>query len=144
MKIEQFNKPTCKSLRTAVEVKLQELAKEYGVNIKTGNGTFGDSYFNFKVEASTVNDNGTVMNKDAEEFKLFAHVYHLEPTDLGREFHFRGDIYKIRGLSSRSTKFPILAAKVSDGKTFKFPEDAVLKALGKPVVSNRIPVTNEV
>lgn len=131
MKITAFDKPSCRALRIAVEAKLQEVAKEFGIAIKTGNGTFTRSNFNFKVEACVFANDGTVLSKEAEEFKRFAPSYGLEASDLGKEFVLRGETYKIKGLSSRSTKFPIFATKLSDGKCYKFPEDMVKTLLKK-------------
>lgn len=131
MKITAFDKPSCRVLRIAVEAKLQEVAKEFGIAIKTGHGTFMASNFNFKVEACVVANDGTVLSKEAEDFKRYATSYGLEASDLGKEFELRLETYKIKGLSSRSTKFPIFATKLSDAKTYKFPEDMVKTLLKK-------------
>jgi hypothetical protein len=135
MKVDKFNKALCRTLRNVVEETLQEVAKEHGISIKVGSGSFSDVNFNFKVEASVIGKDGVALSKEAESFKMLAKAYNLEPTDLHREFTFRGDIYKIKGLSSRSDKFPILATKVSDGKTFKFP-CALIAELLKTVISS--------
>ena len=133
MKIDTFNKASCRVLRNVVEETLQEVAKEHGVCIKVGSGSFSGNNFTFKVEASVIGANGIALSKEAESFKMLAKAYNLEASDLHREFTFRGDAYKIKGLSSRSEKFPILATKLSDGKTFKFPSDLISELLKKVI-----------
>ena len=96
------------------------------VNIYMGNGTYDPpNAATFKVEVRSVNEDGTVYSEEAEAFKTMAHLYGLKSEWLGAKFMAAGIEYTISGLAKRSRKFPILAKRVKDGKTFKFTEDVV-------------------
>lgn len=69
-------------------------------------------------------------NATKDQFALFAPTFGLVADDFGRQFSFGKNLYKIVGCSPKSFKFPVLAARIPDGKTFKFKVDDVKKTLG--------------
>jgi len=71
--------------------------------------------------------------REVEDFKDYCHDYNLEQADLYRVFAINGTDYKIKGLSMRSRKLPILAVSLKNGKTYKLPERMVQKALHRTV-----------
>ena len=128
-KISRFDKTNCKELRKVIDETLQNIAKEYGISIKTSAGSFTESDYSFKVEACTIDTNGIAHSKEASEFRAFASSYGLNADDLDKTFLFKDEVYKIKGLSTRSSKFPIIAKNLSNNRIFKFPEDLVCKIL---------------
>jgi len=120
-KIKSFDRAECRRFSEAVEIELQKLAKQYGLSIKRGNARFTPTNTTLKIEASIVNPDGTVHTKDAETFKMYARMYELEPTDLGREFtDWSGKTFTITGASSRRCRTPIFVER-ADGKRFRMP-----------------------
>ena len=133
MKIDQFDKPTCLILGAAISDALQTVANEFGVSIKRKGGSYSSTNLTIKLEAAVIGVNGVVLSKEVENFQRYCKSYNLEPTDLGETVYIDGIRYKISGLSPRSRKFPVLAKSLKNGKTYKFPERTVRKALGRKV-----------
>lgn len=131
-KIKQFDKQETRRIGSAIEDALQKVANQFGVCIKRGNGRFSSNNLTLKIEVSLLNANGEVKSRESETFKLYAKVYGLEPTDLGRTFTaWSGKTFEITGLSARSHKYPVFAKNVLTGKGFKFPAEEVKVLLAK-------------
>ena len=128
MEIKQVDRTTVRLLGDKIEEALQAVAKEYGVAIKRGNGTFEPSNFTMKIECSVVVD-GNVVTKEAEHFKRYATFYGMKPEDLGKTIRVGRDIYEITGMRLKAHKYPILG-KRPDGRTFYLPLSSVKPALG--------------
>lgn len=77
------------------------------------------------IKIATVED-----TREKDTFVLYASTFGLTADDFGKTFRFRKNLYKIVGCRPKSFKYPILGARVPDGKTFKFPADHVAKNLG--------------
>lgn len=134
MKITQFDKQSCRTLAIAVEEALQKVAKEFGVSIKRKGGSYSPTNYTVKIEASIIGKGGIVISREAEDFKSYCQMYNLKPTDLGKTFTSDDGVkYKIKGLSTRSRKYPIIVKNLNNGKTFKFPERMVQRSLGRKV-----------
>ena len=133
MKITHFDKQMCGTLGTAVEQALQKVGEEFGVKIQRKSGTYSPTSYTMKIEASVIGQDGIVLSREAEDFKTYCHMFNLEPSDFGKTFVVDGTIYKIKGLSIRSSKFPILAENMLNGKTFKLPERTVQRGLGRKI-----------
>jgi len=128
--IQVIDRTVCKVIRQTIDEALKEAGKKLGVDIKTvGGGTFTENSYRVKVEAAVIGASGVVENKGVAEFKMFASAYGMKEEDLGREIAIYGQKYVIKGMASRSQKFPILAER-ADGKGFKLPLSAVKAALG--------------
>ena len=120
-----INKERVKHLRLELQGLLDS---QYGLDFlgdlkaHVGNASFTDNNVTFKIELSTIAENGDVLNKASEDFKLFAGVYGMKPEDFGKSFKANGHTYTICGLKPRSDKYPIIAQR-EDGKKFKFGDD---------------------
>lgn len=125
MKMTQINRTTLKWLRPLIVKALEPLSEELGIQLKLGNATFSITNFTFKLEGALQNSDGTFDTKEREDFKSHAFMYGLKATDLDKEFEYERDTYTIVGFKPRSTKYPILGKRVSDGKIFKFPVHTV-------------------
>jgi len=118
-----------KMLRVALENALKTVEENFNVKVNIGNGSYNDSNCSFKTEFADVSANGEVKSKEAEDFKLYATQFGLEPDDFGKTFTSNGSEFKITGLSTRKRKYPVLGTRVEDGRKFKFAVDMVKYAL---------------
>jgi hypothetical protein len=136
--VKEWNRPECRRVADEVNKALVDVGKKLGISIaKTGGGSWRGSSFNFKVECALLGENGEVNNQKANDFKMLAKSYGLEPTDLGKEFTtWDNKTFRIEGLNTRRPKFPVSAIRVVngvDGKGFKFPADQVKTLLARKV-----------
>jgi hypothetical protein len=115
-----------KNIRPEIEAALKEIAQRHGVVIKCGNGSYTNSNFTLKLEASAIDAvTGAVATKEAEAYKRNAPLYGLQADWLGQTFQsYSGDSYKVIGMKPKSTKYPILGER-ADGKVFKFGTEMV-------------------
>ena len=90
----------------------------------------GVGYIAFKLVREAIRMAQVEVDQEKVAFTLHASAFGLTPDDFGRQFSFRKRLYKIVGCSPNSPRYPILGARVPDGKTFKFPADHVKKTLG--------------
>lgn len=119
-----FDKARLRQLRPQIEAALQDLAEKEQLSISLGSARFTSDNVTFKLELSTVNNDGTVNTKEGEDFKFYASRYGLKPEALGATFRHAGDVYTIKGCKPRSHKYPILGVN-SNGKTYKFHSSTV-------------------
>lgn len=130
-RIERFDRATCREFSMAVEDALQDVAKEFGVNVEMGNGSFQGTSYTLKVVASVIASDGSVLSPDATAFKRMATMYGLREDDLGSIFQSRGEEYVVTGMRPRSRKYPVMVERVKDGKAFKFSAPVVATALAQ-------------
>ncbi len=103
--------------------------EELGIVVKIGGGRYDHNSAYWKIEVAEKNEAGVVVSKEAEDFKLYAQLYGLEPDDLGRKFKDSGDDCEIIGLNTGAPKYPIQVLK--NGRTFRYQRDHVKRLLGR-------------
>lgn len=123
-KINSLDRTAVRRINDDIQSALDAVAKRYGVQIKVGNSRFSNTNCTTKIDISTVNEGGTVMTKEATDFNRFAANFGITKK-LGDTFDFRYDRYEITGLKPRSSKYPVLAKSLSNGKIFKFPANVI-------------------
>lgn len=134
MKISKFDRPICRKLGEAMLEAIKKIEEEYGVHIERKSGSFTETSYTAKFEASVVAKDGTALTREAESFKTYCSMYNLEAEDLGRTFKdTTGTEWQVTGINARSRKYPIVAKRVHDGKGFKLGERMVQKGLGRKV-----------
>jgi len=97
------------------------------VSAKIGSIQYLPTEMSARITLHTLSESGTT--KEADDFNRLALIYGLKKEQLGTEFTSgfdRDNVYIVAGLLPRSTKYPILATRKSDGKQFKFPVGAIL------------------
>jgi len=52
MKVSNFDKPSIKAIRLAMDEALAKVSKEYGIKISTGNARFSSDEVTFKVKTN--------------------------------------------------------------------------------------------
>ena len=72
---------------------------------------------------------GAIYSPDKALFEVLAPHFGLEPSDYGRTFKSRGDLYRIVAINPNRPKYPISTERVSDGRGFKMPAENVVMYL---------------
>ena len=108
MKVTNFDKPTIKAIRLAMDNALANVATEYGITINTGNASFSGNEVTFKVKANTVDGaTGTAITKEAQMFDLYKHSEGLGHLSVGDHITLQGQTFILRGYNTRARKSPI-------------------------------------
>lgn len=118
-----FDRSRVKLLRIQLEAHLKELADKLDVNIQLSRATFTPNNVTFKMEVAKIGDDGLVVNSAVIDFQRYAVMYGLQPDDLHRTFVMDSRIYKIVGLKTRRSKYPVLCE--CNGKVFKLSPQIV-------------------
>ena len=118
MKVTNFDKPTVKAIRMAMDNALAKVEKEYGITIKTGNARFSGDEVTFKVKANTMGDNGTVNTREANMWNLYADMNGLGHLSVGDTVNLQGKSFTIAGWNTRARKAPVNITD-SNGRGYK-------------------------
>ena len=108
MKVTNFDKPTIKAIRMAMDNALAQVASEYGITINTGNARFSGNEVTFKVKANTVDGaTGTAITKEAQMFDVYKHAEGLGHLNVGQTITLQGKDFILKGYNTRARKSPI-------------------------------------
>jgi len=130
-RIKSFDRSVCRIVSSDLLTALKRAAKDYGLDVSLGRGTYTDANFTFKVQVSVVGKDGTALTREAEELTRYLQYSDLPKDLLNKVIQVdTGEIYRVTGLSLRRSKYPIVAERVRDGRVFKLRMDTVRRALG--------------
>lgn len=102
---------------------VKDLENKYNVVIKMGTISYDQDQFSFRVQANNGTSEEDVRRRD---YLKRCSEYYLTPQDLNNlTFNYNGRDYVVSGLSSRKTKFAILAKDRLTGKEYGFTLDAI-------------------
>ena len=118
MKVTNFDKPTIKAIRMAMDQALATVASEYGITINTGNARFSGNEVTFKVKANTQSSDGTVNTKEAQMWDLYKQSIGLGHLSVGDTIQLQGKSFTIAGYNTRARKSPINITD-SNGRGYK-------------------------
>ena len=118
MKVTNFDKPTIKAIRMAMDQALATVASEYGITINTGNARFSGNEVTFKVKANTQSADGTVNTKEAQMWDLYAPTCGLGHLKVGDTINLQGKSFTIAGWNTRARKSPVNITD-SNGRGYK-------------------------
>ena len=107
MKVQQFDKPTIKAIRQAMDQALAQVANQYGITINTGNARFSGNEVTFKVKANTMGEAGQVNTKEAQTFELVKHQEGIGHLSVGDTVDLQGKAFTLKGFNTRARKSPI-------------------------------------
>ena len=108
MKVTNFDKPTIKAIRMAMDQALATVASEYGITINTGNARFSGNEVTFKVKANTVDGaTGNAITKEAQMFELVKHQEGIGHLSVGDTVILQGKQFILKGFNTRARKSPI-------------------------------------
>ena len=137
MKITAIDRKALQYLRGVIDSALDELSNEqgWGIKLQLGNGSYSGSNGHFKLNISAIDESGTVVTEEAEDFKRYAELYGLKPEWLGESFTYSSvrqggtpETYKIIGLKARARKRQILTED-GNGKRVVWPAKNVLELM---------------
>ena len=124
MKVTNFDKPTIKAIRMAMDNALATVEKEYGITISTGNARFSGNEVTFKVKANTMGEGGQVNTKEAQMFDLYKNSIGLGHLNVGDTINLQGKSFTIAGYNTRARKSPINITD-AQGRGYKCSVDMV-------------------
>jgi hypothetical protein len=107
MKVSNFDKPSIKAIRTAMDAALAKVEKQYGIKISTGNARFSADEVTFKVKANVIAKGGIVKTKEAQAWDLYATTEGLGHLSVGDTVQLQGKSFTIKGYNTRARKSPI-------------------------------------
>jgi hypothetical protein len=121
----------CRELRDLIDTHLAALNEDTNLHFACGNMSYGEGHITAKVEISLREADGTVVTKEAADFKRYAFDGYwdgLTGSNLGDKITINGEVLEIVGAKPRSRKYPILCRK-TNGRTYKFPAITVARAI---------------
>ena len=118
MKISNFDKPSIKAIRVAMDKALAKVEKQYGVKISTGNARFSAAEVPFKVKANVIGTGGVVKTKEAQAWEIYAASQGLGHLNVGDTIQLQGKSFTIAGYNTRARKSPINITD-SNGRGYK-------------------------
>tara|TARA_B100000963_G_C22373943_1_gene557151 strand:+ start:318 stop:710 length:393 start_codon:yes stop_codon:yes gene_type:complete len=107
MRVTNFDKPTIKAIRLAMDSALAKVEKDYGIKISTGNARFSGNEVTFKVKANTVTSGGKAITKEAQMFDIVKHQEGIGHLSVGDTVTLQGKSFTITGYNTRARKSPI-------------------------------------
>ena len=106
-RITNFDKPTIKAIRVAMDDALAQVEKAYGIKISTGNARFSGNEVTFKVKANTVTSSGSAITKEAQMFDIVKHQEGIGHLSVGDTVILQGKQFILKGFNTRARKSPI-------------------------------------
>ena len=107
MQVTNFDKPTIKAIRVAMDDALAQVEKAYGIKISTGNARFSGNEVTFKVKANTVTSDGVANTKEADMWELYKNTIGLGWLNVGDQIMLQGKYFTLKGYNTRARKSPI-------------------------------------
>ena len=121
--------PLCDRLRRDLLKACQGVVETHGLTVEGGELSDIDLRhgFNISFRVGIPMEDGAIYSPEKAMFEVLALPFGLEPSDYGRTFKARGEMFRIVAINPNRPKYPISVERVSDGRGFKFPaEDVVL------------------
>lgn len=125
MKIKSFDRSNLRVLADDIRTALKSVASKHGISLTYKNARFSASNVTIKLEGAVIGTGGVVETKEHQDWKLYAPRYGLNTEWLGKAFVHGPDQFVISGLSTRKSKYPVLATCIRNQKRFKFPANTV-------------------
>ncbi len=120
MTITKFDRDTIRLIRKDIDKALEPIKEKYGLDsLDSGNATFNSNEFTMKIEGLLSKDSEAEENQ--ARWNMYADAFKIPMNGVGKQFEHKGNMFEIISLTPRSSKFPIHAKRLSDGKMFGFP-----------------------
>jgi len=119
----------CDRLRRDLMKACQDVTEAHGLVVDGGDLSDIDLRHGFDIgfRVGIPMEDGALYSPDKAMFEVLAEQFGMEPSDYGRTFRARGEIFRITAINPNRPKYPISVERVADGRGFKFPvEDVVL------------------
>lgn len=122
--MKTFDAAFCKELRSDLDAAMAKIAEKHGVEIKVGRMGYDAVMVKVALEVNAVDESG-VNAAAARDWNMYRGLYDLADVPFGWQFTNAHGLHTICGVAARSSKFPILAKRESDGKVYKMTEKAI-------------------
>lgn len=109
--INTFDKSNLQSLRFAINMKLDDIAKEFGITLRLENISYSETEFTAKMKGTAAGN----AEKQKADAAMMAKAYGLKTTE--------NDKYVLVKYDSKKHKFPFIVKDKITGKQYKFTED---------------------
>ncbi|MBL6841471.1 MAG: hypothetical protein ISQ84_04870 [Pelagibacterales bacterium] len=118
----------CDRLRRDLLKACQGIAETHGLTVEGGDLSDIDlrNGFDIGFRVGIPMADGTLYSSDKAMFEVLAPQFGLEPSDYGKTFRARGDMFRITAINPNRPKYPISVERVADGRGFKFPVEEVV------------------
>jgi hypothetical protein len=117
----------CDRLRRDMMKACLAVAETHGLTVEGGELSDIDLRHSFEIgfRVGIPQKDGAIYSPDKAMFEVLAPHFGLTPSDHGRTFRSKGELFRIVAINPNRPKYPISAERVSDGRGFKFPADNV-------------------
>lgn len=116
-----------KAFRKDLDKAMEEVAKKYGITLKSGNISYDENTFSVKVMAERA-DVDIQKAKFIENIK-YMKFYGFTENDYKAKVEINGKTYTIIGFKP-GNKYDVVAER-NDGKQYAFISTAVIRAMGR-------------
>lgn len=128
-----IDKTLLQNLRPEIDRALADLAKKYGIQIRTGSATFTADNATFKLEVNRLAEDSEVVTKELSDLKLYLKILGLTEQHLTQVFKLpSGRQVTLAGYRRKARTQPFLIKDIADGKIYLAREDMVYRGLGLP------------
>lgn len=125
-------------IRNDMQSALQAVAEKYNLHINLGRIRYSEKELRCKLTAlsidvlapTTTETASTETSPNQIEWNLYCDRYGLRREHYGVVVSLRGERYKLVQIKNRYRKYPIIAQKISTGRSYKWPAATVRTALG--------------
>jgi hypothetical protein len=125
-----FDRARVREVRAELEVYLEVLGGELGVNVSLGDARWNHEEMRFGITVTrAAKGGGKVVPQMELDFQRYAFKFGLKATDLGREFTCRDREFKIVGLRPRATRCRAIIGESERGAHYVFDADMVKRNL---------------
>jgi hypothetical protein len=123
--------PLCEKLRQDMMQACLKVAQAHGLTVEGGALSDIDLRHGFDINfrVGIPLPDGAIYSPDKALFEVLSLHFGLAPTDYGRTFRLRGDLYRVVAINPNRPKYPISTERVSDGRGFKMPAESVVMYL---------------
>lgn len=121
----------CDRLRRDMMKACLDVAETHGLIVEGGDLSDIDLRHSFEISfrVGIPQEDGAIYSPDKAMFEVLAPHFGLEPSDYGRTFRSKDELFRIVAINPNRPKYPVGAERVSDGRGFKFPADNVVMYL---------------
>ena len=115
--ITEFNRSNLHGFTQDVVAHLKAIEAKWGVSFSYQGCNFTAQNCLVKIQAAVVGNGGVPLTREREGFRKYCAIYGLVPTDIDKQITYGGKRYVIKGLTTRRSKYPIVATRLDTGET---------------------------
>jgi hypothetical protein len=121
----------CNRLRRDMLKACLNVAEAHGLTVEGGELSDIDLRHGFDISfrVGIPMADGAIYSPEKAMFEVLAPQFGLKPSDYGRTFRARDELFRVVAINPIRPKYPISVERVSDGRGFKFPVDDVVMYL---------------